>query len=80
MDNRETLATMDTRHKTKTNKTKNTTQKTKNMSNADSTNKPGVNPGARKNYQFLFLKRYPPYYSYSNLVKVLLVIALYLHL
>ena len=49
MDNRATLATMDTRHKTKTNKTKNTTQKTKTMSNADSTNKTGVNPGARQN-------------------------------
>ena len=48
MNNRETLATIDTRHKTKTNKTKNTSQKTKNMSNVDSTNKTGVNPGARE--------------------------------
>jgi hypothetical protein len=39
---------MDRRHKMKTNKTKNTTQKTKNMSNVDSTNKTGVNPGAGK--------------------------------
>ena len=38
MDNPETLATMgNTRHRTKTNKTKITTQKTKKMSNTDPT-------------------------------------------
>ena len=37
MDNPETLSTLGTRHRTKTNKTKNTTQKTKKMSNTDPT-------------------------------------------
>jgi hypothetical protein len=45
MDNPHTHATLDTRHKTKTNKTKNTTQKIKKMSNTDPTQNPEVNPG-----------------------------------
>ena len=35
MDNSETLATLGTKYRTKTNKMKNTTQKTKKMSNTD---------------------------------------------
>jgi hypothetical protein len=40
MDNPETLATLSTRLRMKTNKTKNTTQKTKKMSNTDPPTKP----------------------------------------
>jgi len=43
MDNPEIKATLDTRHRTKTNKTKTITQKTKKMSNPDPTKIPWVN-------------------------------------
>jgi len=43
--NQETLATLGTRHRMKTSKTKNIAQKTKKMSNTDPTKKPGVCEG-----------------------------------
>jgi len=48
MNNTETPATLDTRHKVKTNKTKNTTEKTKRMSNMETHQKNWVNSGAGK--------------------------------
>ena len=45
MDNSKTLATLGTKYRRKTNKTKNTTQKTKQMSNTDPNKKTDINPG-----------------------------------
>ena len=47
MNNSETQATLDTRHRMKTNKIK-TQQKTKKMSNTDTTKNLWVNPGVQK--------------------------------
>ena len=50
MNNSQTQATLNTRHRTKTNQTKNTTQKTKTMKTHTPPRGGGGGPDARKGY------------------------------
>ena len=75
MDNLETWATLGTRHRMKTNKTKQKKQKNKKMCNTDSTKtRKGVNPGAHEGFKsisifFTSMKIYHCLLDFVNLQK-----------
>ena len=74
-DNPETQATLSTRHRMKTNKTKNTTQKTKKMSNTNPPNKTGMNPSTQEGRAVPVSQKTPALFLIqSSPVKVLSVI------